>query len=61
MDIGADFQDDALCPVGGHEVLPQTEITGGEKGGMQVWLFLPLPSSWAVNWHSLSGHKEKYQ
>lgn len=61
LDIGVNFQDDAPCPVGGHAVPPWTEITGGEKGGMQVWLFLPLPRSLAVNWRSLSGHKEKYQ
>lgn len=41
--------------------LPLMEITGGEKGGLWVWLFLPLPRSPAVNWRSLSGHKEKYQ
>lgn len=40
---------------------PRAEITGGEKGGMQAWLFLPLPRSRAVNWRSLSGHKEKYR
>ena len=59
--IGVNFQDDAPCPVGGCAVPPRTEITGGEKGGTQVWLFLPLPRSRAVNWRSLSGHREKYQ
>lgn len=41
--------------------LHRLRLLEGGKGGTRVWLFLPLHRSWAVNWRSLSGHKEKYQ